>query len=424
MVYVPLTISQITNGKYVQILGDAQDTGAEPVNITYSYRCGNTEWLSQPEVAYVGEAFPPVLSAAFAQTSGTPEGVATAEDEGRTFVIECEMDGMPFKPSSSYDMACWYSLKIRDTKNVYYDSASGKFACSTTAQSGNNALFAFVGNPFTGYKIVNRALGAEKAIGGAVSNNAHVAAVDYAGAPVFMFENNSGHLVFRNSAHSLGYLNDVNGNLGYWQHDNAATDGGSSLIFTLESDIHELNVGDAGYATLYLGFNAAIPANVEAYVVSEISNGYAMLEQVTGVLPAEEAVIVKAAKGNYGFVQSSEALAAVESNLLKGTLEDTNIYGNAYVLGFVDGEAGLYKAELNQEGGLAFLNNANKAYLPAPEGSQEAASYSFRFPGTTGVEEVKIENVNENAIYDLQGRKVLKAVKGVYIINGNKVLVK
>lgn len=423
MVYVPLTISEITNGKYVEIIGDAQDTGAEPVNITYSYRCGNTEWLSQKEVAYVGEAFPPVLSAAFAQTSGTPEGVATAEDEGRTFVIECELEDMPFKPSSSYDMACWYSLKIRSTKNVYYDEATSKFACNATVQSGNNALFAFVGNPFAGYKIVNRALGDSKAIGGAVSNNAHVSAVDYASAPAFMLENNSGRMVFRNSSHSLGYLNDVNNNLGYWTTDAAATDGGSSLTFTLESDIHELNVGDAGYATLYLDFNAAIPATVEAYVVSEIKEGYVTLELVTGVLPAEEAVIVKAAKGNYGFAQSSDTPAVIGENLLEGTLEDTNIYGDAYVLGFLDGEPGLYKAKLNQEGGLAFLNNANKAYLPAPEGSQEAASYSFRFPGTTAIEEVKVENALKG-IYDLQGRKVLKPVKGIYIINGKKVLVK
>lgn len=423
MVYVPLTISEITNGKYVKILGDAKDTGAEPVNITYSYRCGNTEWFSQPEVAYVGEVFPPVLSAAFVQTSGTPDGLATAEDEGKTFVIECKLENMPFKPSSSYDMACWYSLKIRSTKNVYYDETSRKFACNATAQSGDKTLFAFVGNPFAGYKIVNRALGNSKAIGGAVSNNAHVSAVDYASAPAFMLENNSGHMVFRNASHSLGYLNDVNSNLGYWTTDAAATDGGSSLTFALESDIHELNVGDAGYATLYLDFNAAIPAAVEAYVVPEIKEGYVTLEQVTGVLPAEEAVIVKAAKGNYGFAQSSDTPAVIGENLLEGTLEDTNIYGNAYVLGFVDGEVGLYKAKLNQEGGLAFLNNANKAYLPAPEGSQEAASYSFRFPGTTAIEEVKVENVVKG-IYDLQGRKVLNPVKGIYIINGKKVLVK
>ena len=423
MVYVSLSISEITNGKYIQILGDAQDTGATPVNINYSYCCGNTEWLNQKEVAYVGETFPPVLSAAFVHTSGTPEGIATAEDEGKTFVIDCELEEMPFKPSSSYDMACWYSLKIRDTKNVYYDANSGMFACNAAAQSGDKTLFAFVGNPFTGYKIVNRELGKSKAVGGAVSNNARVSAIDYDDAPMYIFENNGGHLVFRNASHSLGYLNDVNSNLGYWTTDAAATDGGSSLTFALESDIHELYVGDAGYATLYLGFNAVIPENVEAYVVSELGNGYVVLEQVTGVLPAKVAVIVKAAKGNYGFAQSSEEPAAIENNLLKGTLVDTNVYGNAYVLGVVASEVGLYKAELNQDGGTAFLNNANKAYLPAAAG-MSAPSYSFRFEGTTGISEVNSENPIVKGIYDLAGRKVLKAVKGIYIIDGKKVLVK
>ena len=256
-----------------------------------------------------------------------------------------------------------------------------------------------------------------------MSNNAHVSAVDYETAPMYLLENNSDHLVFRNSEHSLGYLNDVNSNLGYWTTDAAATDGGSSLTFTLESDIHELSVGDAGYATLYLGFNAAIPANVEAYVVSEINDGYVTLEQVAGVLPAEEAVIVKAAKGNYGFAQSSEAPAAIESNLLEGTLVDTNIYAEAYVLGLVDGEPGLYKAKLNQDGGTAFLNNANKAYLPAPTG-MGVASYSFRFPGTTAIEEVRGSEAGASVIYDLTGRKVDAPAKGIYVIDGKKKYVK
>ena len=42
----------------------------------------------------------------------------------------------------------------------------------------------------------------------------------------------------------------------------------------------------------------------------------------------------------------------------------------------------------------------------------------------TGVEEVKTENGKVKAIYDLQGRKVAEPVKGIYIINGKKVLVK
>ena len=43
---------------------------------------------------------------------------------------------------------------------------------------------------------------------------------------------------------------------------------------------------------------------------------------------------------------------------------------------------------------------------------------------TTGVDEVKCENGEVKAIYDLQGRKVDTSSKGLYIINGKKVLVK
>ena len=53
-----------------------------------------------------------------------------------------------------------------------------------------------------------------------------------------------------------------------------------------------------------------------------------------------------------------------------------------------------------------------------------AASYSFRFgEGTTGIENVEVESAS-NVIYDLTGRKVNAVERGIYIINGKKVLVK
>ena len=42
----------------------------------------------------------------------------------------------------------------------------------------------------------------------------------------------------------------------------------------------------------------------------------------------------------------------------------------------------------------------------------------------TGISEVKCENGNVKTMYDLQGRKVEKPTKGIYIINGEKILVK
>ena len=80
---------------------------------------------------------------------------------------------------------------------------------------------------------------------------------------------------------------------------------------------------------------------------------------------------------------------------------------------------------MNQKENTAFLNNHHKAYLPAPANSEGVKSYSFRFPGTTGIEEVKGENGEVKAIYDLTGRRIEAiTAPGIYIVNGKKVLVK
>ena len=182
-----------------------------------------------------------------------------------------------------------------------------------------------------------------------------------------------------------------------------------------------VEVTGVGYATLFLGYPVAIPAGVEAYAVTEVNNGFVTMTQVTGILPANTGVILKNA-GEYTFTYSTETATTIATNLLLGTATDTNIDVEAYVLGKVDGVVGLYKAQMTDG---VWLNNANKAYLPASVASG-AASYSFRFgEGTTGINEVKGENGNVKAIFDLTGRRVENISEpGIYIVGGKKVLVK
>ena len=191
-----------------------------------------------------------------------------------------------------------------------------------------------------------------------------------------------------------------------------------------EKESYTLSVTDAGYATLFLDFAAAIPEDVEAYAVTAVNTGYVTLKQVEGVLPVNTGVIVKADEGNYNFVASTKTPAVVKGNFLEGTVAATEINVEAYVLWNVDGEACFCKAKMTDG---VWLNNANKAYLPA-SAANGAASYSFRFEdGTTGISEVKGESGEVKAIFDLTGRKLKGEngnLKGIYIINGKKVLVK
>ena len=190
-------------------------------------------------------------------------------------------------------------------------------------------------------------------------------------------------------------------------------------IYKVNLEDYILNVTEAGWATLYLGYNVVIPEAVTCYVISEIGEEKVQLEEVSGILPANTAVIVNAEEGEYAFEVSGDEAGEFESNML-GTTKSEYFTEEAYVLGIVGGEVGLYKAEM--KGGV-WLNNAYKAYLPATE-ANKVSFYGFIFDeeeNTTGIEVV--ENANENVIYDLAGRRVSEITeKGIYIVNGKKVI--
>ena len=202
---------------------------------------------------------------------------------------------------------------------------------------------------------------------------------------------------------------------------------------------HELNMTEVGYVTLYLGFDAAIPElkgeNSGVYTITSVGNGYAHMEAVTGTLPANTGVVVKADEGKYTFVQSSTAPANIDKGLLKGTLTREQIIKDAdkeyYILSDEYDPVGFYIAG-NGAKNEYFWNDANKAYLViSKEVAQGSTGFRFNVDGTTGVEEVKTENGTNGrreskvkAVYDLQGRKVENPSKGIYIINGKKVIVK
>lgn len=194
---------------------------------------------------------------------------------------------------------------------------------------------------------------------------------------------------------------------------------------------YRLKVSSAGYATMYLDFTAIIPSDVQVYTASRVEGCMLMMEPVKGVVPANTGVIIKAEEGTYSFVPCKEVLEAIDDNLLSGTVADTIIKPAdgtvAYVLSYVDGVIGMYTAGLNSDG--AFKNNANKAYLILDESVSDTQNmsnrYSLNFSGTTSVSDtVDSAESPRRVYYTLDGQCVNNPVHGIYIVNGNKVLVK
>ena len=77
--------------------------------------------------------------------------------------------------------------------------------------------------------------------------------------------------------------------------------------------------------------------------------------------------------------------------------------------------------------GAAFTNGAHKAYLKLDKSifSPSMAMSAFPFNGSaTGIDQIATGADTTKSVYDLSGRRVNKAIKGIYIVNGKKVLVK
>ena len=202
----------------------------------------------------------------------------------------------------------------------------------------------------------------------------------------------------------------------------------------VEETGYNLVVSPAGYATYFNSTEAfTMPAGATGYVwnAGNIADVYAPAQ----VVPANEPLVIKAPAGNYALwftTSTEETYKSADLNDLEGTDVETPItdddayyfYGLSLNASHDPASVGFYWMNPT---GAAFTNGAHKAYLKLDKntfvGSQ--AVNGFPFNGTTtGIEQIEAGADAKNTIYDLSGRRVNKAAKGIYILNGKKVLVK
>ena len=224
--------------------------------------------------------------------------------------------------------------------------------------------------------------------------------------------------------HTENIRTEGNGQVNYWSSESNET------WYIIPATAIDITIGEAGYATTYLPFDVTLPNTVKAYAVNAIEGEYAKMEGKTDI-PANTGAILEG-EGTHTLT-IAEATSDWTGNKLEGTSVNTYVGKGAYVLAkpTIDEVAqpvGFYKATLNKNadgetGTTHFLNNANKAYLPASAGTGNARFISFDFGTETAIDELKGENGNvKTVIYDLSGRRVQGAQKGIFIVNGKKVV--
>ena len=215
-----------------------------------------------------------------------------------------------------------------------------------------------------------------------------------------------------------------------------ALDPNSNNGFTVDNTSITSYIGAYQIGTFYANDAMSIPAGVTAYVATTkptLKNGVGYLEMTeikNGVIPSKTGVVIRAEEGEYVFNSTDLTGTLVESNLLHGYAGDSEYEEVSlptdgtvnYVLAVETVNetdvVGFYRKE------SAFKVYNNKAYLNLPVSDAGARSIVICFDGedATGIFEVENGNV-KTEIYDLSGRRVQKAQKGIFIQNG-KVMVK
>lgn len=181
-----------------------------------------------------------------------------------------------------------------------------------------------------------------------------------------------------------------------------------------------VKITDAGYATYCSKFAldfSAIDNVYSAKVTNENNTNTVNFQEVTGKkVPASEGVLLKGAANTYNIpiIASADPI----DNDFVGVLAETPVADVIYVLMKDTKGVGFYKT------GATFTVGAHTAYLPAQAGGNGARDFiGFGDDISTGISgELSVKS--DVPVYNLNGQRVNNAQKGLYIVNGRKVVIK
>ena len=179
-----------------------------------------------------------------------------------------------------------------------------------------------------------------------------------------------------------------------------------------------------GWSTIASVFalDFASEPNLEAYMVTGHTGSAIIKTQVTGTVPANTPLLVygKTGEGNYNVTVVASSSTDVSANKLKaGTGAD------------VEAESGKTKYVLSVNGGKAAFKKINATAATVPVGKaylqfdEVISAPLFDLDDeTTSIKAVEAKTVENDEYFNLAGQRVAQPTKGLYIVNGKKVIIK
>ena len=199
----------------------------------------------------------------------------------------------------------------------------------------------------------------------------------------------------------------------------------------------KVSFGTSGYTTYYLeNENFLVPIGCTAYIITGVTPGNQAIVKAFGagkIIPKQTGFVLQGPANTTVTYQAnvSGTEEDVTGNLLIGTATEQEISGAGYkyYIFSASGDQGLgfYKQGTRQ--GASIKLKPHRAGLRLDESIGRAKSLIFDFDAarreaeTTGIHGVRPEiQRRDNAVYDLQGRRVINPTHGIYIINGKKII--
>lgn len=183
-------------------------------------------------------------------------------------------------------------------------------------------------------------------------------------------------------------------------------------------------ISSAGWAT----YCSPYPLDLEhatgltdAYIVTGGEGGVlAKISVKGGTVAANTGLLIKGDAGTATIPVVASGTNYSASNKLVGVTSNTEIAANTGYVLMGSPSLAFYKNT------NAFTVGANTAYLPAGFATDGARSFFSLFDDdATGISDTLMNNEATNGEYfDLQGRRVAQPQKGLYIVNGKKVIIK